>query len=387
MARLDKQILHKTSFRFTVILAVLVCVFTLSGCGGSGGGSSSAMMPGEGGQEMTGGGQEMPDGGQEPMRPELMLNRINEIQAEERSNNSDDDVVKDILNTAANLPRGLTSTRLGPTISSMTQNSASSGGVTSRRISARAEYGADGMLDVFVRILSDSGSVTRLSTNEPEASVNRIKDIPAAGWKGVEFRDESTSWYYYLDALSDINGNSDSDYLVLGYWLRVRKQKRDDASNYGLGIFASGNDPFERSNTAPLTGEATYEGPATGLHMTKENADAAPAIDYFNAKASLTADFGDESAFGSVSGIITEGMTDGGVALPGLTLESADFTQSASNFHGDTSGGGLTGKWGGRFFGNGASATDHPGAVAGTFGAKTADDLQSIIGAFGAYKQ
>ena len=47
----------------------------------------------------------------------------------------------------------------------------------------------------------------------------------------------------------------------------------------------------------------------------------------------------------------------------------------------------LTGKWGGRFFGNGADPADHPGSVAGTFGAKSDDDLQAIIGAFGAYKQ
>ena len=57
----------------------------------------------------------------------------------------------------------------------------------------------------------------------------------------------------------------------------------------------------------------------------------------------------------------TSGMTDAGVAF--------------------------SGKWGGKFYSNGASATDHPGAVAGTFGAKTADDLQAIIGAFGANKQ
>ena len=114
---------------------------------------------------------------------------------------------------------------------------------------------------------------------------------------------------------------------------------------------------------------------------------AEPELDYFNAQASLTADFGDASALGSVSGTITESMTDGGVGLPELTLEPADFTQSGENFIGDTSGTGLAGKWGGKFYGNGASATDHPGSVAGTFGAKTADDLLAITGAFGAYKQ
>ena len=79
-------------------------------------------------------------------------------------------------------------------------------------------------------------------------------------------------------------------------------------------------------------------------------------------------------------------MTDGGVALPDVTLEAADFTTSGSDFHGDTSGDGLTGKWGGKFYGNGAGPPDHPGSVAGTFGAKTADDLQAIVGAFAAHK-
>ena len=40
-----------------------------------------------------------------------------------------------------------------------------------------------------------------------------------------------------------------------------------------------------------------------------------------------------------------------------------------------------------KFFGNGAGATDHPGSVAGTFGANSADGLMSFIGAFGAHKQ
>ena len=56
-------------------------------------------------------------------------------------------------------------------------------------------------------------------------------------------------------------------------------------------------------------------------------------------------------------------------------------------FTGDTSTTGtdsaFTGKWGGQFFGNGAAATDHPGSVAGAFGAATA----SFIGMFGAYRQ
>ena len=366
MSKPFKQSFGKTSPSFLTLLFVIVFTFVLSGCGGGGG------------------------GGQEPVSRELMLNKINEIQATERADNSDDDVVRDILNTAANQPRGLTISALGLTISSTSQNSnRSSDRITSSRASFVAKYDADGMLHFTMIRRPLSGRSTTLSTTDTEASVNRVEGIPAAGWKGVEFQGESTTWHHYVDLFSDIENNEDSDYLVLGYWLNERKERSTDPepSDYGWLVAASGNDPFELSNIPGLTGTATYEGPATGLYMLKANAAAEPELDYFNAQASLTADFGDASALGSVSGTITEGMTDGGVGLPELTLEPADFTQSGTNFHGDTSGTGLAGKWGGRFYGNGASATDHPGSVAGTFGAKTAGDLMAITGAFGAYKQ
>ena len=395
-----KQSLHKTSLSFLALTILLVFSFTLSGCGGGGGGSSSAMMPGEGNQQMPGdsnqgmtdGGQQMPggsqemtgEGSQEPMRRELMLGKINEIQATEGANNSDDHVVTDILRAAANQPRGLTSRTLG--VASTSQNSGTSSDVTNARASIVADYDAEGMLQIAFRRLPNSGGASTISTTDQDASVNRIEGIPAAGWEGVELRGESTSWYFYVDVFSDIEDNADSDYLFMGYWLRERKEKSDTSSNYSFGIVAGGNDPFVRAHVAGLTGTATYEGPATGLYMLKANATAAPEFDYFNAKASLTADFADATALGSVSGTITEGMTDGGVALPDLTLEAADFTTSGSDFHGDIGGDGLAGKWGGKFYSNGAGPPDHPGSVAGTFGAKTADDLQAIVGAFAAHK-
>ena len=334
----------------------------------------------------------MTGGGQEPMRQEL-VNKINEIQAAERANNSDDDVVLDILNMAANPPRGRTTSELGPRVSSTTQNSGTMGRTTFRA-SLIAEYDSDGMLQFTYEDSREDSP--RLRTEDQEASVNRVEGIPAAGWKGVEFQGESTNWHYYADLFSDIENNEDIDYLVMGIWVSVSKEeeRRTDASNYGLLVVAGGNDPFERSNIAGLAGTAAYEGPATGLRMRKANATAAPEFDFFNAKASLTADFVDATAAGAISGAITEGMTQGGVALPDIMLNSADIEDAINVgvFRDDTSGmtsdgATLAGSWGGRFYGNGASATDHPGSLAGTFGAKTADDLQAIVGTFGAYKQ
>ena len=375
MSKPFKQSFRTTSPSFLTLLFVIVFTFVLSGCGGGG-------------------------GGQEPVSRELMLNKINEIQATERANNSDDDVARDILRTAANQPRGRTSsiTALGPTISSTSQNSSeSSDRITSTRASFVAKYDADGMLHYTMRRRPDTGGSATLSTTDTGATVNRVEGIPAAGWKGVEFQGESTSWHHYVDLFSDIENNEDSDYLVLGYWLNERKERRSNR-NYTWLVAASGNDPFESSNVAGLTGTATYEGPATGLYMLKANAAAEPELDYFNAKASLTADFGDATAFGSVSGRITEGMTEEGDALPEVNLGSANIHPNRTdggkggNYSGDTSGMtdagvAFSGKWGGKFYSNGASATDHPGAVAGTFGAKTAGDLLAITGAFGAYKQ
>ena len=89
-------------------------------------------------------------------------------------------------------------------------------------------------------------------------------------------------------------------------------------------------------------------------------------------------------------------MTVGGVVLPALTLEITDLFPSNAGgyFDGYTSGNNnLMGRWGGKFYSNGASAADPPGSVAGTFGASrfVGDDLgnpfESFVGTFAAYKQ
>ena len=379
-----KQSLRKTSHSFLALTILLVFSFTLSGCGGGGG------------------------GGQEPMNRELMLSRINEIQETERSNIRGDDVARDILQTAVNSPIGGHFSSLSGTIaSSTTQDSSSSRDLTrpitnrrsSRGLTIRPEYDTDGMLHFTTSLNNlNTGDSTILRTTDPGVTLNRVEGIPAANWKGVEFQGEDTEEHYNVDIFSDIENNEDTDYLFMAFWLQETKVKSDTLSNYGLAIAAGGNDPFDVNNRAAgLTGMATYEGPATGLYMMKADAAAAPVFDYFNAKASLTADFGDATALGNVSGTITKGMTEEGRALPDITLGSADIMPNRSssgrggNYFGDASGMtaagvAISGKWGGKFYGNGAGPPNHPGSAAGTFGAKTADDLQAIVGAFAAHK-
>lgn len=350
----------KNFLSVTVAVSALVGVFALSGCGGGGGG----------------GGPTTPTTIPDPR--EAVLDRITEIQELERTNMSDDDVVEDILRAATRSSQHLRSRSLGS--GSTTQSSYR----TRTRLSFLPEYDAEGMLQFGLRVLDADGTTRWLRTTNEGASVNGVEDIPAENWKGVELTAESNSYHHYVDLFSDIENSEDTDYLAMGYWIRERKERTD--SNYAFAIAAGGSDPFTAENVVGLTGTATYDGYATGLHTKKENAAADPVIDYFTAKASLMAVFGDANALGTVSGTITEGMTAGGERVPDLTLGSAEISSGGHTFSGSTIGNGLAGEWGGQFYSNGANATDHPGSAAGTFGAKTADDLEGLVGAFATYK-
>ncbi len=276
-------------------------------------------------------------------------------------------------------------------MSSTTQSSSLSGGRASDPSYFLAERDADGDLQFTFKRKTGS-TVSTLSTTDQDVSSRGVDDL-ASGWSGVETHRDAPGGIFNWDAYSDSQGNSDADYLSLGSWLYIYKDPEDESftGSYALGVAAGGNDPFDNDNLAGLTGTASYRGPATGLHMMRADTNADPVFDYFDARANLSVDFGDATALGTVSGTITGGRTDRGVSLPALTLDSADITGSAlgGNFDGDTSGvtgdgNALSGKWGGKFFGNRANSDDHPGSVAGAFGANTADNLQSIIGAFGA---
>ena len=180
--------------------------------------------------------------------------------------------------------------------------------------------------------------------------------------------------------------SGDSDYLAGGVWLYAP----DDAAgtgDYEVGAFVDGNDPFTAANLDGLTGEAVYMGvdDVTGVYT-----DSGEDRNYlFDASVSLTADFDDNEISGSIFDFYEDGVPVAG--SPTLTLGTAGIDTDANFFTGDTSmtfdGDAFAGKWGGRFYGNGANAADHPGSVAGTFGGATADDTKAFLGVFGADRQ
>ena len=230
---------------------------------------------------------------------------------------------------------------------------------------------------------------------ETQISATKVIGDPPTGFAGrsatVRHTGTNSELETVLDLYTDIERKDDTDYLTGGLWLSVERLTDGTGDvNYDVGAFAGGNDPFTQANVMGLTGDATYQGVATGVY--EDNDDGTGT---FDATATLTAQFGDVSTLGTISGTVSDFTEDGAqfAENPALTLGSTSITAMGDGgfFAGATSmtlnSTAYTGNWGGSFFGNGTDPTDNPGSVAGTFGAAASDGSGSLLGFFGAYKQ
>ncbi len=208
---------------------------------------------------------------------------------------------------------------------------------------------------------------------------------------------------------SDGTTKADSDYLAWGFW--VTGSTRDSLQNVATngvtsaitadaaqaGAFAYGNQVF--TVTGAHKGTATYNGVASGAYS------AAGMVEYFDADATLNANFGGaEIAATNLLGAVTGSISNiraGGMDVEGsLTLGRATITvdtdatgdlagTSALGFgdkvSGTLAGRAMAGKWGGQFYGSG----DHPTTAAGTFAAEApghSGDPVRILGSFGTWR-
>jgi hypothetical protein len=202
-------------------------------------------------------------------------------------------------------------------------------------------------------------------------------------------------------------------YLVFGVWLREDSDGNDTADDPDFGAFQDGGNPVI-TLAVEITGTATYNGSATGVYT------AGSSVDYFQGDATLEADFGDDAALGTITGMI-DSIVAGGNDMDDVILLNDDGTPADGNmlaagtFSGDARMGTATtvdavttythnGSWSGQFY-NAAMMEDPdnpgqmivdtdeaPDSVAGTFGVTgitgTGDDAvtRSYVGAFGAHK-
>jgi hypothetical protein len=203
-----------------------------------------------------------------------------------------------------------------------------------------------------------------------------------------------------------VPAREDTSYLAFGVWLE-ETVVAGGTNTYRFGSFADGGSPLTSVVPANVTGTATYNGSAAGVRSTPSR------VDFFNADATLTADFGANEITGRIHNIVAGGepMSDD------IHLDLADIDvmgtrtnidRAAGSFGGRTRMGEGTlgpdgeqdylynGFWDGRFY-NPASAggPDAPGSVAGTFGVSRPDnaatanvnEAESYDGAFGAHRQ
>ena len=203
---------------------------------------------------------------------------------------------------------------------------------------------------------------------------------------------------YQFTSAKTTTTKMDTDYLAWGIWVQgsIRDSLIADngdaitAEEGQAGAFAYGSMPFTVPNA--LSGTATYNGVANGLY----SADG--MVQYFDADASLTADFGGATnEGGKISGSISGIMAAGQAVDGSLSLARGDIA-AAGTFSGMTDGvlggNGFRGTYGGQLYGPAARAgssasviaSTYPTTAAGTFGASTQDGKMSLIGAFGSWK-
>ena len=208
----------------------------------------------------------------------------------------------------------------------------------------------------------------------------------------------------------------DTDWLAAGVWLTIPDDEED--GDYAIGAFVFGNNPYkaaQETNAQAIEGTATYQGAAFGRYA--ENDAGNKETGRFTANAMLMADFGDETAMGTIHGDLTDFMANGQSedwdvnfeqAMIEMGMTDADTPEvvenSALRFNagasGHARGHALTGYWNGQFYGGSAVAvtvddeqvTPQPGSAAGTFGLtseRDAEDDYSLIlgGAFATHLQ
>ena len=193
---------------------------------------------------------------------------------------------------------------------------------------------------------------------------------------------------------------TDTDYLTFGMWLRPPSTAGSRQPE--VGVFVDGGRPFSESEFTALSGTATYAGIAIAYALgDSKDADAAPFLlpssegehtAQLGGAVELTANFGNRT----IDGTITLGGDYDNYDSPGepaapqpivLNLGSApiDVTAPGGFFTGDTASdgsssvSGLSGKWGGQFYGAPGDGGRPPHA-AGTFGAQR--EGFSVLGLF-----
>ena len=266
----------------------------------------------------------------------------------------------------------------------------------------------------------------------PTAFVDAVAPPATSGWSGSAktWKGRTTGGDAFTDTVAVYRTAETGQpaWMAFGWWLRTADSDRTghgsfgnlpaDDSNWTRGVngFVAGRHKYWPGSVAAfntLAGTATYAGSAAGQWAEREAGALDETSGAFTADASLTADFGDATAPGTLTGSITNFRDASGATLGNwhVTLNSRNTTITAgasgggvvatgtgNKTAGAADGLGWTGGWAAQFYSKSAtdSPTAYPTAVGGAFAAthgtpgRQASNDQGFVGvagAFGAEKQ
>ncbi|MDE0202314.1 MAG: hypothetical protein OXK73_07765 [Rhodospirillaceae bacterium] len=233
---------------------------------------------------------------------------------------------------------------------------------------------------------------------EQEATAACRSAVDGSGGITLSLGDTAGGWTFEPDAGTTAE-TPDAGYLIFGWW------SREVPTGVDVATFAQvhGTGPVAGAANAALIGTATYVGGAAGKYSINEPVDGDPNSGAFTARAELTAKFGNATALGTISGMLSGFMAGGEakdwtVALKGAgtaaeTAIAADgFGTAATTSTVWTIGGvagSASGGWSGDFYYETTAqqtAANTPPVAAGTFSANYGN-VGRMVGAFGAEKQ
>ena len=247
----------------------------------------------------------------------------------------------------------------------------------------------------------------------PEGTVNCDIQINSDGditaLEGYVFTGSREAMAAVAEVTAATQATNNNDYLVFGVWMDEDANGDATADDPQFGAFAAGG--RTAAVVAAVTGTATYNGSATGVYT------EGGSVDYFQGAATLTADFGDDTDAGLITGMVNNivaggnymsdviYLNDDGTPADGNILAAGTFAGDARMAFKETVDDVTTyhynGSWSGQFYNGTPDDTETttvdesevaPGSVAGTFGVTGSrgegDDAvtRSYLGAFGAHK-
>ena len=305
-----------------------------------------------------------------------------------------------------------------PYFGSVTQSTnRDANGVTTDR--AGAAFEGAGLTVTITHADSSTLTIDTADAVDSDSSRDTLTNIPGASrtwrtWSTLNVSGRSRT----LTGLGVTSANGDpSDWLAGGYWLHIAGENllasAPTVTSADIGAFVDGPELRSPPSNLPGTGTASYEGLASGAFYSRGGTTSPwrNATGDFDAIATLTADFGDNTIRGCVGCKGDVQVT--GVSQDSATGEWSDITdtddvqirlgaaqidsngtfrvQDVTTFRpgdGPTTTE-ETGSWGGRFSSI-PVATGEPRLAAGTFGStRTLSDggERSYVGMFVAGKQ